>query len=125
MHQQATLHQGSCHCGAVRFEVRTPLLPAARCNCSLCRRKGALMTPFFPTEDLKIVSGTEALSVYQFNTMVAKHYFCRHCGVYPFHQTRRDPNLWRANIGCLDIDDPLALEWTVNDGASLSVVEAA
>lgn len=125
MYQQPALHQGSCHCGAVRFEVRTALLPAARCNCSLCRRKGALMSPAFAAEQLNIVSGAEALTAYQFNTKVAKHYFCRHCGIYTFHQTRRDPTTWRVNIGCLEIVDPYALEFTISDGASLSVVEDA
>ncbi len=117
--------KGSCHCGAVQFEVRTPVAPAARCNCSLCRRKGALMTPAFPAADLTIVSGKDALTLYQFNTKVAKHYFCKHCGIYPFHQTRKDPLLWRANIGCLEGVDAYALEAGLNDGASLSVVEDA
>jgi hypothetical protein len=117
--------KGSCHCGAVQFEVRTPVAPAARCNCSLCRRKGALMTPAFPAADLTIVSGKDALTLYQFNTNVAKHYFCKHCGIYPFHQTRKDPLLWRANIGCLEGVDPYALDAGLNDGASLSVVEDA
>jgi hypothetical protein len=117
--------KGSCHCGAVQFEVRTAVTPAARCNCSLCRRKGALMTPAFPVADLTIVSGEDALTLYQFNTKVAKHYFCKHCGIYPFHQTRKDPLLWRANIGCLEGVDAYALEAGLNDGASLSVVEDA
>jgi hypothetical protein len=116
------LYHGSCHCGAVQFEVRAALTPAARCNCSLCRRKGALMSPLFPAADLKIVKGTDALTLYQFNTHVAKHYFCKHCGIYPFHQTRKDPLLWRVNIGCLDGVDPYSFEAGVNDGASLSTV---
>ncbi|WP_028225491.1 GFA family protein [Paraburkholderia ferrariae] len=121
----AGLLKGSCHCGAVKFEIRTPLLPATRCNCSLCRRKGALMTAAFAADDLTIVSGKEALTLYQFNTGVAKHFFCKHCGIYPFHQTRKDPGLWRANIGCLEGVDPYALEFSVSDGQSLSVVEDA
>lgn len=119
------LLRGSCHCGAVKFEVRTALTPATRCNCSLCRRKGAVMTPPFDASALKILCGEDALTLYQFNTRTAKHYFCRHCGIYPFHQTRKDPRLWRANLGCLEGVDPFALEAGVNDGASLSVVEDA
>ncbi len=115
--------KGSCHCGTVKFEVNTPATPAGRCNCSLCRRKGALMSPFFPAEQLKILSGEGDLTLYQFNTRVAKHYFCRHCGIYTFHQTRRDPKLWRVNLGCLDGVDTFSLEGTVANGASLSVVE--
>ena len=120
-----TSYAGSCHCGAVKFEVDTAITPAARCNCSLCKRKGALMTPLFEAGALRILAGREDLTLYQFNTQVAKHYFCCHCGIYPFHQTRKDPGLWRVNIGCLDGVDPYALESSVNNGASLSVVEDA
>jgi hypothetical protein len=117
--------KGSCHCGAVKFEVRSPVTPAARCNCSLCRRKGALMTPPFAANQLTILQGEEALSLYDFNTRVAKHFFCKHCGIYPFHQTRKNPQLWRANIGCLEGVNPYAFEAGLSDGASLSVVEDA
>lgn len=121
----STLHHGSCHCGAVKFEVDSPTTPAIRCNCSLCRRRGALMSPFFEASKLRILSGEGDLSLYQFNTGVAKHYFCKHCGIYPFHQTRKDAGLWRVNLGCLDGVDPYALEAGLSDGASLSVVDDA
>lgn len=118
-------YTGSCHCGAVKFEVRTALEPATRCNCSLCRRRGALMSPAFDVSDLHIVEGVAALSLYQFNTRAAQHFFCKVCGVYPFHQTRKDPQAWRVNLGCLDGIDSYALEHTLADGASASVVEEA
>jgi hypothetical protein len=117
--------KGSCHCGAVKFEVRTALEPAARCNCSLCRRRGALMSPMFAAHDLKILAGEDALTLYQFNTRTAKHYFCKHCGIYPFHQTRMDPMKWRVNLGCVEGIDLYALGFSVSNGASLSVVEDA
>jgi hypothetical protein len=119
----ADVWKGACHCGAVKFEVRTPLSPAYRCNCSLCRRKGALMTQPFPAEDLNIVSGRDDLTLYQFNTHAAKHYFCKHCGIHPFHQTLMDPTRWRVNIACLEGVDPYALDYTVLNGASLPVAE--
>jgi hypothetical protein len=114
--------QGSCHCGAVRFEVRTPLEPASRCNCSLCRRKGALMSPAFPEADLHILSGEENLTCYQFNSRVARHYFCKHCGIYTFHAALTARGKFRVNIGCLEGIDPYALEATVIDGKSLPLV---
>ena len=120
-----TSWKGSCHCGAVKFEVSTAIEPAGRCNCSLCRRKGALMSPPFEARELTIVEGEDSLTLYQFNTRVAKHYFCKHCGIYPFHQTRRDPARWRVNLGCLEGVDVYALEASVADGASLSIVEDA
>ena len=120
-----SVYQGSCHCGAVRFEVETEVSPATRCNCSLCRRKGALMSPGFAADALKIVKGEGDLTLYQFNSRVAKHFFCKHCGIYPFHQTRRDPGVWRVNLGCLEGVDPYSIEEvSVADGASLSVVDA-
>jgi len=115
-------HKGSCHCGAVTFEIDSELSPAVHCNCSLCRRKGALMTPPFKADRLNIFTGKDALSLYQFNTFTAEHYFCRHCGVYTFNRTRKDPAYWRANIGCLDNVDPFSLASSVLDGASTSVV---
>lgn len=118
-------YQGSCHCGTVKFEVDTAIAPAGRCNCSLCKRKGALMTPFVPAGNLRVLAGAEDLTLYQFNTRMARHFFCRHCGIYPFHQTRKDPGLWRVNVGCLEGVDPYALESSVSDGASLSVMEDA
>ena len=121
----ATSLKGSCHCGAVQFEVRTELEPAVRCNCSLCHRKGALMCPLFAGENLTILAGQDSLTLYQFNTRVAKHYFCKHCGIYPFHQTRKDATRWRVNLGCLEGVDAYALEASVADGASLSVVDDA
>lgn len=83
------------------------------------------MSPAFAAGELKILQGEDALTLYQFNTRTAKHYFCKHCGIYPFHQTRKDPLLWRANIGCLEGVDLEMQDVPVNDGASLSVVEDA
>lgn len=120
-----TVFKGACHCGAVKFEVETALEGAGRCNCSLCRRRGALMSPMFEAHRLTILAGEDALTLYQFNTHVAKHYFCKHCGIYPFHQTRKDAARWRVNLGCLEGVDVYALPASVADGASLSVVEDA
>src|SRR5215469_7343072 len=63
-----TRWKGTCHCGAVQFEVHTAIEPAGRCNCSLCRRKGALMSPPFEARELTILAGEDALTLYQFNT---------------------------------------------------------
>jgi hypothetical protein len=114
-------YRGSCHCGAVTFEASTTLVPALRCNCSLCRRKGTVMATVAP-EDFTLVSGAEQLTLYQFNTRTAKHYFCKVCGIYTFHRPRTNPNIYRVNVGCLEGVDPFALEVALNDGASLSTV---
>jgi len=114
-------YQGSCHCGAVRFtftgdEVNDGL----RCNCSMCERKGALMTSYvIPESALKIEAGDDVLGLYQFGLETAKHFFCKFCGIYTHHETARKPGHYRVNIGCVDGVDSLSLESQVFDGKHL------
>ena len=104
-------YQGSCHCGKVSFNFECPeIIKGLRCNCSICIRKGALMSSdVIPQKSLIIISGEDALSMYQFNTNVAKHYFCNICGIYPFHETMRMPGHFRINLGCVDGIDTFSL----------------
>ncbi len=81
------------------------------------------MTPV-PQERFKLQSGEEYLTLYQFNTKVAKHYFCKICGIYPFHRMRRDPNQYGVNVGCLDGVDPYSLDVGLINGHSFSTVDA-
>ena len=70
-------------------------------------------------DNLKIIQGQEALTRYQFNTLTAKHYFCKHCGVYTHHQRRSDPNQFGFNMGCLDGVNPFELKQVpVHDGVN-------
>ena len=96
---------GSCYCGNVQFTVvlRDPP-PVRRCNCSLCSARNALMTGV-PLADLAVTAGADALVEYQWNTRTARHFFCRHCGVYTHHQRRSDPSEYAVNIACLDNQD--------------------
>jgi hypothetical protein len=114
-------YHGSCHCGAIRFSFECePITKGVRCNCSICARKGALMSPErVPAEKLKIETGDDALALYQFGTKTAKHYFCRHCGIYPFHEAALKPGHYRINLGCVDEIDSLALAFDVLDGKHL------
>lgn len=84
---------GACHCGAVRFHVKLAdgLRSARRCTCSYCRMRGAIAVSA-NLDDIRIVSGEDALTLYQFNTNTAKHYFCSVCGIYTHHQRRSNPN---------------------------------
>ena len=89
-----------------------------RCNCSICKKKGSIMAAI-DLKNLKIVEGEEYLSMYQFNTNVAKHYFCKKCGIYTHHQRRSNPNEFAINFGCIDDLDPnkyFKLEVANNDG---------
>jgi hypothetical protein len=116
-----THYQGSCHCGAVKFSFEgEEISKGLRCNCSLCSRRGAMMTPFVIAPELfKIRAEDGALGLYQFGAKTAKHYFCKYCGIYPFHETARKPGHFRANLGCIDGVDPFALDADVFDGKHL------
>lgn len=94
-------HRGSCHCGRVTFEVQAQLDYVIDCNCSLCRRRGALWHAV-TDPNLRILTGESELALYQFNTKTAKHYFCRQCGIHPFIRPRLDPSRWAVNVRCLN-----------------------
>jgi hypothetical protein len=104
------IHKGQCHCGSVKFTVQLPLglIEPRRCNCSMCRRRGAVVASV-QLQDLKIDEGENVLTLYQFNTKTAKHYFCSICGIYTHHQRRSNPELYAFNIACLDGIDPFVL----------------
>jgi len=97
------IHKASCHCGSVELEVSLPngLVDPHRCDCSMCRRRGAIVSPVL-LDDIKIVKGKDILRLYQFNTMTAKHYFCSKCGIYTHHQRRSNPKEYSFNVACLE-----------------------
>jgi len=109
----------TCHCEKVELEVNIPdegFKKLMRCNCSLCKKKGAIMTPI-PREELKVVKGEDVLKLYQYHTKVAKHYFCSNCGIYTHHVMRSNPNMYGINIACLEGVKPFELDNVViNDG---------
>lgn len=118
---------GSCHCGAVVFEVDLTggFENLRRCNCSLCRRKGAVMASV-PLERLRIVRGEDKLTLYQWNTRQARHYFCSVCGIYTHHQRRSKPTEYGFNVACIAGVDPLALgPVAIGDGAAQTLVGGA
>ncbi len=95
-------HRGACHCGAVRFEVDAPArIAVLECNCSICRMSGFLHL-IVPATRFRVLAGTESLTEYTFNTGVAKHRFCRVCGIKPFYVPRSNPDGIDVNVRCLD-----------------------
>ena len=120
-------HQATCHCGAVELELYLPdgLADLRRCNCSICRRKGAIMASV-PSSRIKIVKGHDVLRLYQFNTHVARHYFCSVCGIYTHHQRRSNPEFYGVNVGCLEGVDPNDIgSVPTSDGINRPPVSAA
>ena len=96
------IYPGSCHCGAVRFEVEAPeQVEVERCNCSICRRSGFLHL-IVPLSRFRLLSGEDSLTTYRFNTGVARHTFCKVCGIKPFYTPRSNPDGIDINLNCLD-----------------------
>lgn len=118
MNAATDLFDGACHCGAVRFTARLTdgLRSARRCTCSYCRMRGAVAVSA-DLDGINITQGSELLTVYQFNTRTAKHYFCSRCGIYTHHQRRSNPKQFGVNVACLEGLSPFDFrELPVYDG---------
>ncbi|XP_048413279.1 centromere protein V isoform X1 [Stegostoma tigrinum] len=101
-HQALVKHTGGCHCGAVRFEVRASAdLHVLQCNCSICTKK-QIKAFIVPASQFRLLKGADNLTVYTFNTKVAKHTFCKTCGVQSFYTPRSNPDGYGVMAHCLD-----------------------
>lgn len=95
-------HTGGCHCGRVRFEVRaSSTINVSQCNCSICSKSGHLGM-IVPRDRFTLISGEECLTEYTFDSGVAKHLFCKHCGIKSFYSPRSHPDGVSINASCLD-----------------------
>ena len=112
-------HEGACHCGAVRFAITTDFPELTTCDCSICKRKNALMVKVHESR-FELLSGGEALTEYQFHTRVARHYFCSTCGIYPFHRKRVTPDYYGINVHCLEGFDPQGIPVRTTVGAGMA-----
>jgi hypothetical protein len=95
--------KATCHCGTVRFDVvlKDGFKTIRRCDCSICRMRGAVVVSA-NLNDIVITQGEDQLTLYQFNTNTAKHYFCSVCGIYTHHQRRSNPNEFGVNVACIE-----------------------
>jgi hypothetical protein len=57
-------YKGSCHCGKVKFEVDADLDHVRVCDCSICRRRGALIHRV-EEQAFRLLTPIEDLSLYQ------------------------------------------------------------
>ena len=78
-------------------------IKADECNCSICRMSGYLHL-IVPRSDFRLLDGDEVLVTYTFNTGVAKHQFCRNCGIKSFYVPRSHPDGISVNVHCLEPD---------------------
>jgi len=118
-------HRGGCHCGAVRFECDAPArIAALDCNCSICAKTGFLHL-IVPKTRFRLMSGADALTEYRFGTGVARHLFCRHCGIKCHYVPRSNPDGIDVNVRCLDADTIEAIDVTPFDGRGEWEAQAA
>ena len=97
-------YEGGCHCGAVRFEIEAPeQFEVIDCNCSICRKTGYLHL-IVQRSDFRLLQGEDAITTYTFNTGVAQHTFCKHCGIKSFYYPRSHPEGVNVNARCLDTE---------------------
>ena len=118
---EAKTYAGGCHCGKVRYEVTAALDKVMACNCSICNKRGALLT-FVPADQFKLLSGEDALTDYQFAKKKIHHLFCSTCGVASFARGAGPDGrqMCAINTRCLDDVDVSALPVTHFDGKSLA-----
>lgn len=119
------IHAGGCHCGRVRFEVEAPEdLQVSECNCSICAKSGYLHL-IVAAERFVLKSGRESLVTYAFNTNVAKHYFCGHCGIKSFYIPRSHPDGVSVNARCIDSATVKSLSVRAFDGRNWEIARAS
>lgn len=110
------IHRGGCHCRRVAFEVEAPArILAQDCNCSICRMTGFLHL-IVPKSRFRLVAGQDALTEYTFNTGIAKHFFCKVCGIKSFYVPRSNPDGIDVNVHCLDPGTIAGIEIEAFDG---------
>ncbi|MGH1360579.1 MAG: GFA family protein [Burkholderiaceae bacterium] len=116
--RQPERYSGSCHCGEIQFEIESDFPELTTCDCSICKRKNALMVKV-PEASFKLLAGEASLASYQFHTKTATHYFCRRCGIYPFHRKRVTPDFLGINVNCLEGFDPAGIPVRATVGAEM------
>ncbi len=94
-------YHGSCHCGRVKFAIESTIDKVVHCNCTICSKKGVLHHRVAP-EQFTLLQGSDYLSLYQFSSREAQHYFCSECGIHPFNHPRAAPQMVNINVRCLD-----------------------
>jgi len=118
-------HRGGCHCGAVRFEVTAPAyLEVDECNCSICTMTGFLHL-IVPRSRFRLLQGADDLVTYSFNTAVAQHYFCRHCGIKSFYVPRSNPDGYSVNARCLEPRTITGMRIALFDDTNREAADAA
>ena len=118
MSDALAMHRGGCHCGAVRIEIHAPAtVTVYECNCSICCKTG-FQHLFVARDQFRLLSGAGELVEYRFGSGVARHLFCRHCGIKSFYVPRSHPHGFSVNLRCLERESFGAVRVESFDGAN-------
>jgi len=112
------LHQGGCHCGAVRYQVRIDVSQGGRCNCSICNKLGQLGSIVKP-DAFQLLSGADSITKYSWRNPLTHRAFCKRCGVHCFgagHLPELGGDFVSVNLNTLDDVDPLDVQVIYWDG---------
>jgi len=111
---------GGCHCGRVKYEIKIPeKILVNQCSCSICQKSGYLHL-IVPANRFKLICGEEDLLEYRFHTGVARHLFCRVCGIKSFYVPRSHPESFSVNLNCIDLPDEIDVTVEEFDGRNWS-----
>jgi hypothetical protein len=113
-------YRGSCHCGRLAFEFEGEIASVVSCNCSICSKKGSLLT-FMPREALHVLAAEGDIGTYTFNKHHIQHRFCPRCGIHPWGEGRAPDGTPMAavNVRCIEDFDLSAVTVQTFDGRSL------
>jgi hypothetical protein len=118
-------YQARCHCGRVRFSFRSPTITtAARCDCSLCQRRAAWLSPgYIPAADFTPHENPDDLGRYLWNEKVLNNYFCKTCGIFTYIADGENGlDGYRVNLGCVEGLEVFALAVERIDGKSVPLI---
>jgi hypothetical protein len=110
-------YTGTCHCGRVVFTFKIDeIVKGIRCNCSICRRLGVIMSMKISPEHFRVLAGRDCIKIYLFGDKVVNHSYCTECGIYVFYEHEQQ---CRVNLGCVEEVDISSIETLHIDGKSL------
>jgi hypothetical protein len=115
---QPRKHPGSCHCGAVRFEVEVDASSGGACNCTICTKLGVITSLVKPPA-FRLLSGEASLSFYEWAGKTAKRYFCKSCGISCFSRGNLPEvggDYVSVSLNALDDVDPTGVKIGYWDG---------
>lgn len=99
-------HTGSCHCGAVVFEVPEELGDVRYCYCQTCRKLNGsafAAVAMIPSEDFRMLQGEDKLGVYE-STPGKQRFHCTQCFAPVYVQLRSDTSTVRLRLGLMNFE---------------------